>query len=63
MTITKETVNNKILTNESEATNNPTLAEMPWTLAEDDSTLGQPGSHITKETKNDKTITNEAEHT
>lgn len=55
--------NNKSLTNEEEPSSNLTLADMPWTLAEDEGTLGRPGSHITKESKNNKTLSNEAENT
>ena len=61
--ISHEAKNNKSLANEAEPTSNLTLADMPWTLADDEGTLGQPGSHITKESKNNKSLSNEAENT
>lgn len=60
--ITEELENQKSLTNEAEPTSNLTLADMDWTLADDEGTLGQPGSHITKESKNNKTLSLESEN-
>jgi hypothetical protein len=60
--ISNDSENLKSLSNEGEPSSDLTLSEMPWTLAEDEGTLGQPGSHVTKESKNNKTLVNESEH-